>query len=88
MIAATSRIASGALALALLLASSSSLAATPPPANGLDKLVEQIRDGSREMSKTNAEREARFLRDKTQQAALLAQAEAARNAADARAKAD
>lgn len=87
MIAATSRIASGALALALLLASSTSLAATPPPANGLDKLVEQIRDGSREMSKTNAEREARFLRDKTQQAALLAQAEAARNAADARAKA-
>lgn len=86
MIAVTSRIASGVLALALLMAASSSQAANPPPANGLDKLVEQIRDGSREMSKTNAEREARFLRDKTQQAALLAQAEAARNAADARAK--
>ncbi|MDB5971776.1 MAG: MotA/TolQ/ExbB proton channel family protein [Hydrocarboniphaga sp.] len=38
------------------------------------------------MSKTNADREARFLRDKSQQAALLAEAEGARSAADARAK--
>ena len=53
---------------------------------GLDKLVEQIRQGSQQMAKANQEREERFLRDKNRQAALLAEAEAARNAADTRAK--
>lgn len=63
-------------------------AALPPPKpSGLDQLVEQIREGSRDMSKTNADREARFLRDKNQQAALLAAAEGAATAADARARA-
>ena len=56
------------------------------PAQGLDRLLDQIREGSQQMSKTNQEREARFLRDKNQQAQLLAEAEGARNAADARAK--
>lgn len=78
-----------ALAAALFAASVQSAPAAAPaaPQSGLDKLVEQIREGSREMSKTNAEREARFLREKNQQAALLAEAESARNSADARAKA-
>lgn len=69
-------------ALALL-----SLAASAAAAQGLDKLVEEIRQGSREMAKINQEREARFLREKNRQAALLAEAERDRNAADARAKA-
>ncbi len=56
------------------------------PAQGLDRLLDQIREGSQQMSKTNQEREARFLRDKNQQAQLLAVAVGARNAADARAK--
>ena len=77
--------------LAATMLSTTALAApAPAPAapqkSGLDRLVEQIREGSREMSRTNAEREARFLRDKNQQAALLAEAESARNAADARAR--
>jgi biopolymer transport protein ExbB len=81
-----------ALLLALSLIGANAFAAVAPPSpppkpNGLDQLVEQIREGSRDMSKTNADREERFLRDKNQQAALLAEAEGARNAADARAKA-
>lgn len=78
------------LSCALMSASAVAAVATsspPPKPNGLDQLVEQIREGSRDMSRTNAEREARFLRDKNQQAALLAEAEGARNSADARAKA-
>lgn len=70
--------------LALLLATFAGSALAAP---GLDQLLEQIRQGSREMAKINQEREARFLREKNQQAALLAQAERERSTADARAKA-
>lgn len=53
---------------------------------GMDELLKQIQQGSQEASKLNAEREARFLRNKNEQAALLAKAEA--DAANATARAN
>lgn len=61
-------------------------APTAAPAAGLDQLLDQIREGSQQMSTANREREARFLREKTQQAQRLAEAESQRAAADARAR--
>jgi biopolymer transport protein ExbB len=53
---------------------------------GMDELLKQIQQGSQEAAKLNAEREARFLRNKNEQAALLAKAEA--DAANATARAN
>lgn len=53
--------------------------------SGMDELLRQIQQGSREASRLNAEREQRFLRNKNEQAALLAGAEAEQAAASARA---
>ncbi|HUP90620.1 MAG TPA: MotA/TolQ/ExbB proton channel family protein [Solimonas sp.] len=54
---------------------------------GLDKLLKEIRESGAASSKLNQEREARFLRNKAEQAAELAKAEAAFAAAKARADA-
>ena len=54
---------------------------------GMDELLKQIQQGSQEAAKLNAEREQRFLRNKNEQAALLAKAEADFAAANARANA-
>jgi biopolymer transport protein ExbB len=53
---------------------------------GMDELLKRIQQGSQEAAKLNAEREQRFLRSKSEQAALLAKAQADLAAADARAK--
>ncbi|MGQ0700833.1 MAG: MotA/TolQ/ExbB proton channel family protein [Panacagrimonas sp.] len=50
----------------------------------MDELLQQIQQGSRATAKLNAEREQRFLRNKNEQAALLAKAEADFAAANAR----
>ncbi|MGQ0622982.1 MAG: MotA/TolQ/ExbB proton channel family protein [Panacagrimonas sp.] len=52
---------------------------------GMDELLKQIQQGSREGSKLNAEREQRFLRNKNEQAGLLAKAESDFATANARA---
>lgn len=52
---------------------------------GMDELLQQIQQGSQAAVKLNAEREQRFLRNKNEQAALLAKAEADFAAANARA---
>lgn len=54
---------------------------------GLDQLLKDIRESSQTASKLNQEREARFLRNKNEQAAELAKAEAAMASAKARADA-
>ena len=54
---------------------------------GMDELLKQIQQGSQEAAKLNADREARFLRNKNEQAALLAKAEADAASATARANA-
>ncbi|MES2491277.1 MAG: MotA/TolQ/ExbB proton channel family protein [Pseudomonadota bacterium] len=51
---------------------------------GLDELLKQVQQGSQASAKMNAEREARFMRDKNEQAAMLAKAEADLAAANAR----
>lgn len=51
---------------------------------GLDELLKQVQQGSAEEAKLNAEREARFLRDKNAQAELLARAEGDHAAAQQR----
>lgn len=64
------------------------LCAAPAQAQkGMDELLKQIQQGSQEAAKLNAEREARFLRNKNEQAALLAKVEAEAAAATARANA-
>ena len=52
---------------------------------GMDELLKQIQQGSQEASKLNAQREQRFLRNKNEQAGLLAKAEADFAAANVRA---
>ena len=52
---------------------------------GMDELLRQIQQGSQESARLNAGREQRFLRNKNEQAALLARAEADLAAASARA---
>lgn len=51
---------------------------------GLDELLKQVQQGSQASAQMNAEREQRFLRDKNEQAAMLAKAEADLAAANAR----
>lgn len=51
---------------------------------GLDELLKQVQQGGQASAQVNAEREQRFLRDKNEQAALLAKAEADLAAANAR----
>lgn len=52
---------------------------------GMDELLKQIQQGSQQAAQLNAEREQRFLRNKNEQAALLAKAESDFAAANARA---
>jgi biopolymer transport protein ExbB len=59
--------------------------AQAPSAKGMDELLRQIQQGSQAAARLNAEREQRFLRNKNEQAALLARAEADHAAANARA---
>ncbi|MCC2657415.1 MAG: MotA/TolQ/ExbB proton channel family protein [Panacagrimonas sp.] len=59
--------------------------AQSPSAKGMDELLEQIQQGSQAAAKLNAEREQRFLRNKNEQAAMLAKAEADHASANARA---
>lgn len=60
-----------------------SVAAQAAP-QGLDDLLKQVQQGSQASAQMNAEREARFLRDKNEQAAMLQKAEADLAAANAR----
>lgn len=72
-----------ALCAAVCMAPTLSVAAEPA---GLDALLKQVQDAAGQNAKLNQEREQRFLRDKSQQAALVQQAEA--QLADARRKTD
>lgn len=76
---------------ALLLAGISLAQAAPAPAasgpQGLDELLRQIRDSSAQNAKINADREQRFLKNRNEQQAQLAQAEAELRAAEAKAAA-
>lgn len=58
----------------VILFSAQLLAQTKGP-KGLDELLKQVQQSSTESAKLNAEREQRFLRNKQEQAALLAKAE-------------
>jgi biopolymer transport protein ExbB len=66
-------------ALALL-----GLATAAQAQEGLDELLRQIRQSSNQAAVINQEREARFLRDRNEQAALVRKAEADKAAAEAR----
>jgi biopolymer transport protein ExbB len=66
------------IVFALLLAPALGFAAEP---SGLDALLKQVQEAAGQDAKLNEAREQRFLRDKNQQAALVAQAEAAQAAA-------
>jgi biopolymer transport protein ExbB len=55
-------------------------------ATSLDELLEQTRNSRAQAAKANAAREAEFLANKERQAALLAEAQRARDAAEARSK--
>lgn len=77
------------LGTALLLAfaagfGNAALAQAPPAASGLDALLKQVQESAQETSRINQEREARFNRNKAEQAGLLQQAEAERAAAESR----
>lgn len=72
-------LAAAALALAPALALADS--------TGLDALLKQVQDAAGQDARLNQEREARFLRDKNQQAALVQQAESQQAAAKAQADA-
>ncbi len=52
--------------------------------SGLDALLNQVRESAQQTSKLNQEREQRFVKNKAEQAALLAKAEAERAAVEAR----
>ena len=69
----------------VLVANAMTASAQAPSPKGMDELLKQIQQGSQEATKLNIEREQRFLRNKTEQAALLAKAEAEHAAANARA---
>jgi biopolymer transport protein ExbB len=70
-----------ALALASLIAAGAAHAAT-----SLDDLLEQTRTVRDRAAKENEERERQFLANRDQQAALLADAQRARDAAEAHSK--
>ncbi len=69
--------------LFLIAALGFSAAAQAAP-QGLDELLKQVQQGSQASAQINADREARFLRDKNEQAAMLQKAEADLAAANAR----
>jgi biopolymer transport protein ExbB len=63
-------------------------AATPAAApQGLDELLRQIKDGAAQNARINADREARFLKDRNTQQAAQAQADAELHTAEAKAAA-
>ena len=59
--------------LFLIAALGFSVAAQAAP-QGLDELLKQVQQGSQASAQINADREARFLRDKNEQAAMLQKA--------------
>lgn len=67
------------LIAAMLLCSGAAFAQT-----GLDQLLNQVRESAQQTSKINQERELRFIRNKNEQASLLAKAQAERAAVEAR----
>ena len=69
-----------AFAAALVVASH----AQAQTASGLDQLLRQVQESAQQTSKLNQEREARFLKNKNEQAALLAKAQAELAAVEAR----
>jgi biopolymer transport protein ExbB len=71
-------------AVAILMLAIGSVHAQTQPA-GIDELLKSIRESSTQAAKINADREARFLKNKAEQAALLAKAEAELRAAEGRA---
>jgi biopolymer transport protein ExbB len=76
-----------ATAAAVALLSVTAAYAAEGTAVNLDQLLQQTKNAKAEEAKLNAEREARFKADASQQAKLLADAMAARNAAEARSNA-
>ncbi len=74
-----------AMGCALLLGVSGT--ASAQQATGIDELLKSIRESSAQSAKINADREARFLRNKADQQAELARAEADLRAAEGRAAA-
>lgn len=70
------------LALSPWLAQAQTQTAAKP--SGLDQLLKQVQESAQQSSKLNQEREARFLKNKNEQAALLAKAEAELAAVEAR----
>ncbi|MES2883571.1 MAG: MotA/TolQ/ExbB proton channel family protein [Pseudomonadota bacterium] len=68
--------------LGLLLLAPAAFAQTTP--SGLDALLNQVRESAQQTSKINQEREARFVKNKAEQAALLSKAEAERAGVEAR----
>lgn len=70
-----------ALWLLCLVVGSAQAQTTP---SGLDALLNQVRESAQQTSKLNQERERRFIKNKNEQAALLAKAQAERAAVEAR----
>ena len=77
----------GLCAGALLIAMTVAPAHAQAPQAGIDDLLKQIRESSAQNAKINQERETRFLRNKADQQAQLAKAEAELRAAEAKAAA-
>ncbi|MES2684083.1 MAG: MotA/TolQ/ExbB proton channel family protein [Pseudomonadota bacterium] len=69
---------------ALLLLALAPLAQAQTTPAGLDALLNQVRESAQQTSKINQEREARFNKNKSEQAVLLARAEAERAGVEAR----
>ncbi len=70
--------------LALTLALAASLAQAQATPSGLDALLNQVRESAQQTSKLNQEREQRFVKNKSEQAELLARAQAELAAVEAR----
>ncbi|MDB5986175.1 MAG: MotA/TolQ/ExbB proton channel family protein [Nevskia sp.] len=75
----------GLLHAALDLLTASAQAAAPANAQGIDDLLKQIRDSAQSSARIDAEREQRFIKNKNDQQAQLAQAEGDQRAAQAKA---
>lgn len=72
------------LLIALLLLPAVAFAQAAPKA-GMDELLKQIRDSAQQTSRLNQEREARFVKERNEQQALLQKAQAELAAAEAKA---
>lgn len=67
-----------------LLVMGSSMAQAQTTPSGLDALLNQVRESAQQTSRINQEREQRFIKNKAEQASLLAKAEAERAGVEAR----